>query len=130
MGTMDAESPVVVLDEAAVGFDHYGTGWQPVDMDMDALIHPTNAPLGALGSAAATCPPCSFVAEGECHWCPPPAHPAYPSDRPECDGCEGREPIHVPWYMREDIVVPLITSIVISTAAGVLSSIILKRTGY
>lgn len=130
-----AESAIVVLDDPAVGFDHRRGEWRSVDMDMDNLVGATDSILAGLGSdeggACGLCVPCAYFQDNRCYWCPEPDDPAYPSDRPECRGCLGTKPPEKPpWYRREDIMVPLITSITVSTAAAVLSSLILKRAGY
>lgn len=130
---MSAESPIVVLDDPAIGFDHGRGIWRGVDVDMYYLVGAIESPLTGLGADTAPggmCPPCSYFQGDRCYWCPSPEHPAYPSDRPECAGCLGRDPPKVPWYRREDIMVPLLTSIAVSTAAAVFSTMILKRTGY
>ncbi|NIR29342.1 MAG: hypothetical protein GWN84_08520 [Gammaproteobacteria bacterium] len=120
---------VFTMDEPSIGFDHVQGRWRPIDLDMYWLAGPLDS-LHGTDAAASLCPSCAFFEGGRCHWCPGPEHPAYPSDRPECLGCKGRQPPATPWYQREDIMVPLLTSIAISTSAAVLSTIILRRTGF
>ena len=95
--------------------------------------HPVYLRLGQFEPAAlpgVLCPVCAYFEDGRCHWCPVPNEPGYPADFPECEGCEGRTRGPTPWYKNPEIVIPLVTTVMVSVVATVASAIVLRRIGY
>lgn len=129
--TESAEQPrIVTFDDPAIAFDHQIGGYRPVNLDTYYLGSAVESQLTGLGAVQGLCPPCAFFEQDGCHWCPDESAAEFPSDRPECAGCKGRQPMKQAWYEREDVMIPLLTSVIVSTAAAVFSTMILKRTGY
>jgi len=95
--------------------------------------HPVIVPLGQFQPTAlpgVLCPECAYFLDGRCHWCPEPPDPGYPSDYPECTGCDGASRGPVPWYKNPEVVIPVVTTVMISVVATVASAIVLRRIGY
>ena len=124
---------LVNYDVSSLAFDHDNGDWNGINEN----VYRMTAPLTGLGQTVGAggggssmlCPTCAYYDQGKCYWCPEPDSPDYPSERPECYGCKGKHRPQAPWYKRQDIMVPLLSSVAISTAAAVLSTLILRRTG-
>ena len=86
--------------------------------------------LSGLGQGITVCPSCAYFADGQCEWCPGENDPEYPSPRPECQLCIGQQRFEQPWYKRPEIIVPVMTTVIVTTLATVASSFILKRAGF
>lgn len=89
----------------------------------DSWIH------GMGAASVAVCPECAFLREGSCEWCPDQTSPDFPSDRPECLSCIGTFKQRPPWFRRTEIMVPLITTIAVTTLATLASAVLLRRAG-
>lgn len=127
MSYLVEQTPLEVgeLDESAIHFHPTDRQWRPVDIDYYYLTAERNGSLDGLGQEP--CPPCSYHSEGRCNWCPDDV--AVAQTIPECADCEGREKVQEPWYRREDIMVPVLTTATVTVIATVLSTIILARIG-
>jgi hypothetical protein len=132
----EAETPSVIqtFDDPQLEFDHQSGKWVPTHADeffmfMDTRFEPWRNALDGLGQGVTVCPPCAFFGDGRCTWCPGEQDPGYPSDRPECAGCLGTQRPQPPWYRRSEIMVPLLTTIAVTTVATISSAILLKRIG-
>jgi hypothetical protein len=121
---------VRTFDAPSLEYDHLKGTWSAANEGIHNLLIGTKHHQGAMGAALTVCPPCSYYAEGHCNWCPGPEDPEFPLDYPECEHCKGKEPAKRPWYAREEIMLPLLTTILVTTIATVSSNIILKRVGY
>jgi hypothetical protein len=116
------QTPATVgeIDESAI--HHHAGRWRPTPVDQFWLT----AEHAGLGQDA-SCPPCSYHHEGRCTWCP--EDPTLAEEIPECAPCEGRKAQKQPWYKREDIMIPVLTTATVTVIATVLSTIILRRIG-
>lgn len=120
MSFLVEQTPATVgeIDESAI--HHHAGRWRPTPVDYYEL---TQVGLGQ----DAACPPCSYHHEGRCTWCP--EDRALAAEIPECAPCEGRKPQKQPWYKREDIMIPVVTTAAVTVIATVVSTIILGRIG-
>jgi hypothetical protein len=130
MNPSETPTRIVTFDDPQLEFDHLAGGWSATDADafymfMDTRHEPWRGSLGDV----TVCPPCAYFTEGQCHWCPGEHDPGYPSDRPECHGCLGAQRPQPPWYQRKEVMVPLLTTIAVTTVATVASAIVLRRVG-
>lgn len=130
-----AETPYTVplrgviesYDVPQLEFDHAAGAWRQSNVDEYNMFVDTRA-LPGLGDVT-VCPPCAYFMDGRCEWCPGEYDPGYPSDRPECHGCLGQHRPVPPWYQRSEIMVPLMTTIAVTTIATVASTVLLRRIG-
>lgn len=113
------------FDVPQIEFDHERGGWKQTNVDTNFMFVDNSHGLGTV----TVCPQCAYFQDGQCEWCPAEHDPGYPSDRPECQGCIGQERPTPPWYKRSEVMVPLITTIAVTTIATVASTILLKRIG-
>lgn len=130
-----AASPVGFLesyDVPQLEFDHKRGDWAESRIDEYNMFVDARALQGLgrpFGQSVTVCPTCAFFADGRCEWCPGEYDPGYPSDRPECHGCLGQQRPSKPWYQRSEVMVPLLTTVAVTTVATVASTILLKRFG-
>jgi hypothetical protein len=66
------------------------------------------------------CPPCSYLVDGRCVWCP---ESAEADGLPECFDCHGRELKRKPWYASSEFWIPVSTMVI----GSVLSAFIISR---
>ena len=69
---------------------------------------------------ASACPDCSYLMEGQCHWC------ENGDTRPGCTGCVDRKRPGPAWYQDTTVLVPLLVGVG-TTVLGTIASYFVLR---